>query len=476
MSRQIHWDQKLINRYNVSGPRYTSYPTALEFSPTVNNQSYLKALQDLPKSNHLSLYVHIPFCWHVCYYCACNKVVTRDYDRVSPYLDALLKEIETVSSQLKGQTVTQVHFGGGTPTFLNRDDLNSLMNQLRHAFNFADNQELECSIEIDPRTVTVDDLKHLKTLGFNRLSLGVQDFDSSVQKAVNRVQSEHEIEQLMTAARELKFDSISFDLIYGLPKQTVTSFNATLDKVIQLQPDRLSVFNYAHLPHRFKPQRRIKAEELPGSDDKLNILHNTIDRMQSAGYVYIGMDHFALPTDELAIAQSKGELHRNFQGYTTQKHCDLIGLGVSAISSLQANEQSAGIYSQNARELTDYMQQVKHSGLAVWRGAHLSRDDQIRKSIIFELICNFSLDITASQEHWGINFRDYFVSSIEALNRLEDDGMIVMSESNISITDRGRLFVRNVCMAFDSYFFGGRFGENLLHSSSGVTNAYSKAI
>ncbi len=454
----IEWDEKLINRYNVSGPRYTSYPTALEFNHSMDEQSYIHTLNNLEQSVPLSLYIHIPFCWHVCYYCACNKVITRDYGRVEPYLSALEKEMSLVSQQLSNQRVTQIHMGGGTPTFLSVDDRRRLIDLLRHYFLF-DEEELELSIEVDPRTVTPDEIVALRQLGFNRLSLGIQDFDPKVQKAVHREQSYTEVKLLLDTARQQPFESISFDLIYGLPFQSVESFKRTLEKVIELKPDRLSVFNYAHLPHRFKPQRRINESDLPTSKEKLSIFQLTIEVMQQAGYVYIGMDHFALPDDELAVAQQKGELHRNFQGYTTRQECELIGLGVSAISSLSNK------YVQNHRTLKEYQDCLSENRLPVWRGLQLERDDLIRKALIFEIICNFDLDILRFSKHFNIEFWDYFSCSIPQIKSMADDGLIELTEDWLRVTGKGRLLVRNVCMAFDRY----------LSQKSGKI-IYSKAI
>ncbi|WMS88634.1 oxygen-independent coproporphyrinogen III oxidase [Pleionea litopenaei] len=463
----VQWNDQLIERYSVSGPRYTSYPTALEFNESVGTHEYRLALAAIPASRNLSLYLHIPFCWHVCYYCACNKVVTRDYTRVAAYLDALEREIIAISKQLNGQTVTQLHWGGGTPTYLTADDRARLMNTLKKHFTFADDSEIESSIEVDPRTLKVDELYELREIGFNRLSLGVQDFNPGVQAAVNREQSFEQVSELMNKAREIGFSSISFDLIYGLPLQTVATFEKTLQQVIQLRPDRLSVFNYAHLPHRFAPQRRIDHQQIPSAKEKLNILHLTIDRMQQAGYQYIGMDHFALPSDELAKAQQQGVLHRNFQGYTTQENCDLIGLGVSSISALHSNSGSPGLYAQNHREIASYQAALEHSELATWRGAGLSKDDEVRRSVIFALICNFQLATEEFSQRTGIDFWQYFEDSKLTLQQYAADGLLELSDSHIIVTPVGRLLIRNICMAFDRYFFG----DSVLASASGGTTA-----
>lgn len=463
----VDWDPQLIARYSVNGPRYTSYPTALEFNESIGTQEYRQALQAIPSDRTLSLYIHIPFCWHVCYYCACNKVVTRDYRRVAAYLTALMQEIDQVAAALQGQTVTQIHFGGGTPTYLTAADRQLLMNKLRSAFNFASQDNLEASIEVDPRTVKPEDLAELYALGFNRLSLGVQDFNPEVQRAVNREQSFEQVAALVSTAREVGFGSLSFDLIYGLPRQTQASFTKTLEQVIALRPERVSVFNYAHLPHRFAPQRRINDAELPSGAEKLSILQNTIAMMQQAGYQYIGMDHFALPSDELARAQREGELHRNFQGYTTQGNCDLIGLGVSSISALNAHSHHASLYAQNHREIASYQSATAADGLATWRGAGLNRDDEIAKAAIFSLICNFELAIEPFSKRWGIDFWQYFSGAKATLEQQIKDGLLTCDADHLQVTARGRLFVRNICMAFDRYFFG----DTLLASASGGTTA-----
>ncbi|WP_144393663.1 oxygen-independent coproporphyrinogen III oxidase [Pleionea sediminis] len=453
------WDSQLVQRYNVSGPRYTSYPTALEFNESLSSSHYLQALGELSANAPLSLYIHIPFCWHVCYYCACNKVITRDYSRVEPYLNALEKEMAMVARSLKGQVVQQIHWGGGTPTFLNSNDRARLVTMLRHYFNIAPADQLEFSLEVDPRTVSVDEIAELRTLGFNRLSLGIQDFDHKVQKAVFREQSYSSTKALVDAARKENFQSISFDLIYGLPFQTTNSFERTLQQVIDLKPDRLSVFNYAHLPHRFKPQRKINEQDLPSVEEKLAILELTINRMQQAGYVYIGMDHFALPEDELAVAQRNGKLHRNFQGYTTGKECELIGFGVSAISSFNQ------CYFQNERTVANYYEALEHGHLPVWRGIKMSSDDVIRKAVIFEMICNFELDIKNVESKFNISFWEYFSDSLREIRKMKRDDLIHCESHRIQVTDKGRMFIRNICMAFDAFL--GKQPEVI---------AYSKAV
>ncbi|MEE4245746.1 MAG: oxygen-independent coproporphyrinogen III oxidase [Kangiellaceae bacterium] len=456
---RIQWDDQLIERYNVSGPRYTSYPTALEFTEQVTSTDYIESLQSIERDKPISVYVHIPFCWHVCYYCACNKVVTRDYTKVNPYINALEQEIALVANNLNQQKVTQLHWGGGTPTYLNKQDRKRLVDLLNRYFNLASGNDIEASIEVDPRTVSCDEISELRQLGFNRISLGIQDFNIKVQTAVNRIQSFEDTQALVVKSRQEQFRSISFDLIYGLPHQTVESFSETLDQVIELRPDRLSVFNYAHLPHRFGPQRRINADQLPTSEEKLAILHLTIDKMTQAGYVYVGMDHFALPDDELALAQQRGELHRNFQGYTTQKECDLIGLGVSSIGSIN------GHYFQNQKEINAYYNELADNSLATWRGVKVTDDDIIRKNVIFQIICNFNLEFSEVEQAFKIEFWAYFNDVKPTIEAMASDGLIELTEHGLSVTAKGRLFVRNVCMAFDG---------NLL--AMAAMPGYSKAI
>ncbi|QFH69228.1 oxygen-independent coproporphyrinogen III oxidase [Enterobacter sp. E76] len=438
----IDWDLALIQKYNYSGPRYTSYPTALEFSDQYGESQFHQAVARYP-DRPLSLYVHIPFCHKLCYFCGCNKIVTRQQHKADQYLDALEQEIIHRAPLFAGRTVKQLHWGGGTPTYLNKAQISRLMNLLRGAFNFS--HEMEISIEVDPREIELDVLDHLRAEGFNRLSMGVQDFNKEVQRLVNREQDEAFIFALLNHAREIGFTSTNIDLIYGLPKQTPESFAYTLQRVAELNPDRLSVFNYAHLPTLFAAQRKIKEADLPTAQQKLDILQQTIGSLMQTGYQFIGMDHFARPDDELAIAQREGVLHRNFQGYTTQGDTDLLGLGVSAISMIGDS------YAQNYKELKQYYQYVDERGDALWRGLALTHDDCIRRDVIKALICNFRLDFSAVEQQWQLDFADYFAEDLKLLAPLAKDGLVDIDEKGIQVTPKGRLLIRNICMCFDVY-------------------------
>ncbi|MDO9729782.1 oxygen-independent coproporphyrinogen III oxidase [Glaesserella parasuis] len=438
----IIWDINLIQKYNQSGPRYTSYPTALEFSESYNDDDFKAAAARYP-NKPLSLYVHIPFCHKLCYFCACNKIITRHQHKVDIYLDYLEKEIKYRADLFKDRTVTQIHWGGGTPTYLDEEQSLRLMAMLRKHFNVIDDAEI--SIEMDPREIELEMLDHLREIGFNRISMGIQDFNKEVQKLVNREQDEEFIFSLMKRARELGFTSTNIDLIYGLPKQTVESFMFTLDRVIELNPDRMSVFNYAHLPSRFAAQIKIKDEMLPAPETKLEILQKTIETLGNAGYKFIGMDHFAKPNDELAIAQAKGELHRNFQGYTTQEDADLLGLGVSAISLLGDS------YAQNHKELKQYYIEVEMRGIALHKGLSMTKDDCLRRDVIKALICNFKLEYDRFEQDYQIDFNQYFAEDLLLLAPLEKDGLLDIGAKGIVVSPRGRLLIRNICMCFDIY-------------------------
>lgn len=443
MSEQlIDWDLALIQKYNYSGPRYTSYPTALEFSEGFGEAAFLQAVARYPE-RPLSLYVHIPFCHKLCYFCGCNKIVTRQTHKADRYLDALEQEVAHRAPLFKGRHVSQMHWGGGTPTYLSKAQISRLMGLLRTHFDFNDDAEL--SIEVDPREIELDVLDHLRNEGLTRLSMGVQDFNKEVQRLVNREQDEEFIFALIKRARELGFTSTNIDLIYGLPKQTPESFAFTLKRVAELSPDRLSVFNYAHLPTLFAAQRKIKDADLPDAQQKLDILQETIGSLTAAGYQFIGMDHFARPDDELAIAQREGKLHRNFQGYTTQGDTDLLGMGVSAISML------GDCYAQNQKELKAYYQQVDDRGDALWRGLALTRDDCIRRDVIKWLICNFQLKFADVERLWDLNFAEYFAEDLKLLAPLAKDGLVDVDEHRIQVTPKGRLLIRNICMCFDIY-------------------------
>ncbi len=444
---EICFDRQLLERYGGRGPRYTSYPTALQFSEDVSAGDYRRnALASNVPAAPLSLYVHIPFCRSLCYYCACNKVVTHNQTRVARYLDCLEREIHMQGELFsRDRKVEQVHFGGGTPTYLDASQLDKLMTDLRNAFSFDDSDEREFSIEIDPRTVDSTRIGELSDLGFNRLSLGIQDFDPIVQNAVNRIQPTADVLQLLIDARRSGFESISFDLIYGLPHQTVESFDRTLDLVIGMQPDRLAVYNYAHLPQRFKGQRMIDETALPEAASKLEILHRTIDRLGDAGYVYIGMDHFALPDDALVRARRDGGLQRNFQGYSTHGECDLIGLGASAISSI------GDVYAQNAVTTIFYEALIEDGQLPIHKGIVVDSDDRLRAAVIQTLMCHDRLSFDTYEAQHGVQFRRYFKKELEQLQPLALDGLTVVDRDGISITPKGRLLLRSIAMIFDRY-------------------------
>ncbi|MFA5626763.1 MAG: oxygen-independent coproporphyrinogen III oxidase [Thiohalomonadaceae bacterium] len=444
---QIVFDPELIKRYDKSGPRYTSYPTAVQFHTEFSAIDYRRQVEaSNQRANPLSLYFHIPFCDTVCFYCGCNKVVTKDRTRSAPYLDRLHHELELQGALYdQNRRVDQLHWGGGTPTFISHAEMTALMDKTRACFNLRDDDSGEYSIEIDPREVKADTIALLRKLGFNRMSLGVQDFDPRVQKAVNRIQAEDVTLSAVAAARHEGFKSVSIDLIYGLPLQSVASFTATLDKVLEISPDRLSVFNYAHLPELFKPQRRINADELPTAQEKLNILQLSIEKLTAAGYVYIGMDHFAKPDDELAVAQRSGTLYRNFQGYSTHAQCDVIGLGATSIG------QVARCYAQNLKELEDYYASIDAGQLPIFRGVELTDDDLLRRKVITELICHFYLDKTKLAEQFGIDFDSYFAAELQALSTMQEDGLLWLYDDAIKVKPAGKLLIRNICMTFDRY-------------------------
>ena len=442
VQKKIQWDQALIEKYNYSGPRYTSYPTALEFDDSFSMDNLVTAI-DGSTSDRLSLYIHIPFCHMLCYYCGCNKIITRHSHKADQYLVYLAREIKQRAKLFKHQVVTQMHWGGGTPTFLNKQQISELVTLLKSEFNFTD--EGEFSIEIDPREIELDTLDHLRAVGFNRISLGVQDFNKKVQKAVNREQSEEFIFAMIERARDLGFVSTSIDLIYGLPHQTAASFTKTIERVIELSPDRLSVFNYAHIPSVFAAQRKLKDEDMPSPRQKLQILENTINQLVAAGYQYIGMDHFAKPDDELAILQNNGKLHRNFQGYTTQEECDLLGLGVSAIS------QIGNCYAQNQKDIHKYYAGVDNDSHALWKGVSLNEDDFIRRKVIKQLICHFELEFSTIEEMWELSFEEYFAEDLKLLQTFIDDELVTYGDRKLTVTPKGELLIRNICMCFDVY-------------------------
>lgn len=475
MSEHLIWDPLMIQRYNRSGPRYTSYPTAVEFIPTTSDDAELDALSQ-PTNKPLSLYIHIPFCAHACYYCGCNKIVTKDKDRSITYLDYLLREIDMKATALESsatpsrRVIEQLHLGGGTPTFLSDEQLVKLVNHLTSRFKFSDSDSADYSIEIDPRELGKNTLNTLRSLGFNRVSFGVQDLNLAVQKAVNRVQSEEMIIEVMNTAQALGFRSINIDLIYGLPFQTITTFSQTLDRIITMRPDRLSIFNYAHLPQRFMPQRRINEHDLPAPGEKLSIFGMTIQRLSAAGYHYIGMDHFALPGDELSIAQNAGKLHRNFQGYTTHGNCDLIGLGVSSISQL------GDMLAQNHTDLIQWQSAIDDDRLPIFKHRQASHDDNIRKSVIMGLLCHLHVSFVELDTTFAIDSRSYFEDELKNLADMEADGLINISDSAIHITEAGRLMVRQVCMVFDIYRHTALHKDRDINHHITDASKFSKAI
>lgn len=443
---------EILRRFDVPGPRYTSYPTADRFVEAFGEDDFMLALEQRKVGGlalPLSIYVHIPFCDSLCFYCACNKIVTKHHERAAEYLRYLNRELDLYMAKLgEGQTISQLHLGGGTPTFFSDDELAELMAMLRRNFILEPNGEY--SIEIDPRTVTEARLARLAEIGFNRLSFGVQDFDLEVQKAVHRVQPAEQVFDLVAAARRLGFESINIDLIYGLPKQTAESFLRTLEQVASLRPDRIALYAYAHLPERFKPQRRIHEADLPAAADKLGMLSNAIASFLSNGYVYVGMDHFALPDDALAIAKRQGRLHRNFQGYSTQPDCDQISLGVSAIGRVGAS------YSQNAKTLEEYYDFLDHGRLPIVRGLPLTRDDLVRRAVIMALMCQGQVLYESINLAYLIDFKHYFSDGLVKLEQLKNDGLVEIDDTGIQVTGTGWFFVRAVAMVFDRYLQADR--------------------
>jgi oxygen-independent coproporphyrinogen III oxidase len=462
--QQLEIDADLIQRLSQSGPRYTSYPTADRFTEQFSCRDYLHAVNHLHARGTrqpLSLYVHIPFCDTVCYYCGCNKIVTKNRDKATTYLGYLKRELAMQGKLFAGSNqVEQLHFGGGTPTYLSDEQMSDLMQYLRRWFSFADDAKGEYSIEVDPRSVTIERIHTLRAQGFNRISLGVQDFDEQVQRAVNRIQPEQITLDTIHAARAAGFRSVSIDLIYGLPKQTLASIAETIAKVIAANPDRIAVYHYAHLPHLFKPQRRIAEADLPSSDTKLDMLAFCIRQLNTAGYVHIGMDHFAKPDDELAVAQRQGLLHRNFQGYSTHAESEMIACGVSAISSVGM------CYSQNAKTLEDYYDRLDQGELPIVRGYQLTMDDVLRRFIIQRLMCNFELSIRSLEQAYPIKFDTYFELELEQLGELQKMGLLTIDSEWIEVTLKGRLLIRNICMVFDRHLQQARslYSEPLRYS------------
>ena len=442
----IIFNPDLIRKYDKSGPRYTSYPTAVQFTEEFGIDDYKQQVLESNKSaTPLSLYFHIPFCDTVCFYCGCSKVATKDRSKAQPYLDHVYKEMAMQSDLFdNNRVVEQLHWGGGTPTFINHEQMKELMDRTRQYFTLLDDDSGEYSIEIDPREASAETISVLRSIGFNRMSLGVQDFNPEVQKAVNRIQTEAETQEVIQAARDCGFHSVSLDLIYGLPHQSVKTFDETLDKILVLSPDRLSVFNYAHLPEMFKPQRRINVEDLPSADEKLLILQHCIEKLTSEGYEYIGMDHFAKPDDELALAQKNKTLYRNFQGYSTHADCDLAAFGITSIGKV------ADCYSQNLKTIDEYYQAIDENQLPVFRGVKLDEDDKLRREVINQLICHFELSKADINKQFAINFDDYFATELDELKDMASDGLLELGEK-ITVLPAGKLLIRNICMVFDKY-------------------------
>lgn len=443
----VELSEALIRRFDKAGPRYTSYPTADRFVPGFDEAAYRRHLAERASAvtpSPLSVYLHLPFCESLCYFCACNKVITRDHGRASEYLGYLLREIAMVAPELgSARHASQLHLGGGTPTFFSMGELGTLVDALRNHFDFVPNAEL--GVEIDPRTVTPMTLSELAALGFNRTSFGVQDFDPAVQQAVNRIQPLDMVERALGASRDAGFESINIDLIYGLPRQSVASFDRTLDEVVRLAPDRIALYNYAHLPARFKAQRLIDARELPLAEDRLRIFMRATQRLLDAGYVYIGLDHFAKPDDELSRSLRGGSLHRNFQGYTTQAECDLVGFGVSAIGKI------GRAYCQSTRSVKTYYEHLNEGRLPVERGLTLDADDLLRRDVVMTLMCSTPLVYRSVEARHGIGFARYFEAELAALTPFVQAELIAMDDDSIRILPKGRMFVRAVAMTFDKY-------------------------
>ncbi len=452
----ISFDRSLVQKYDRPGPRYTSYPTAPQFQQAFAEDDYRSAAErsNREAAKPLSAYIHIPFCKSLCYYCACNKIITQKTHRAVEYLDYLKREI-AMQAQLfsASRKLTQLHLGGGTPTYLTSEQLAELMTCMRAHFNFDESDDHEFSIEVDPRTISRERISELRALGFNRLSFGVQDFDEQVQTAVNRLQSEQQIYDLVAAARAAAFKSVSVDLIYGLPLQTVSSFDTTLSKVIALRPDRIAAYSYAHLPDQVRAQRLIRREDMPPPERKLELLELTIARLTAAGYIYIGMDHFALPDDELSLARESGTLQRNFQGYSTHADCDLIGFGVSSIGKV------GDTYSQSVKELSQYYARIDQGHLPVYRGYRLHADDLLRREVINTLMCHGRVDFPSVEARHGIRFLDYFSYALDQLEEHLADGLVEIQSNALVLLPRGQLMLRSVAMAFDAYLGEGQSGR-----------------
>ena len=463
-----HIDPELLRRYDRPGPRYTSYPTAPQFDESFGETALREAAAASngdPIPRRLSLYLHIPYCTSPCFYCGCNRIITRDKARSESYLVRLYREIAMMPALFdRDRDVIQCHFGGGTPNFLSPGQLGEVMDSLRRNFNFSESSERDISIELDPRFVTPNEITELAAIGFNRASLGVQDFDPDVQVAVNRIQDVDETLAIIDACRDSGMRSVNVDLIYGLPKQTRVGFARTLDIVTKARPDRLAVYGYAHMPHLFKAQRQIESADLPSAEEKLGLLQLAIEKLDAAGYVYIGMDHFALPDDDLARAQANGSLHRNFMGYTTHADSDLIGLGVSAISHV------GDTFSQNPRDLLAWQAAIDAGRLPVIRGMRMDEDDCLRADLIQSLMCQGEIPVAALERRYSIDFEEYFADALAQLAPLVSDGLVTLARGRVSATTQGRLLLRNIAMCFDRYLDTSGTGPQP------VTPRYSRAI
>ena len=437
----------LIRKYDVSGPRYTSYPPAPLFSHDFDAADYKEAIltrEANAPSGDFSLYVHLPFCDTLCYFCGCTTFVTKNHEHIDQYVRYLKKEIALLSQQLgDNRKLVQLHWGGGTPTYLKPSQIEEVGSAIRHSFSIDPNAEM--SVEVDPRGLTYTHLKTLRDLGFNRISLGVQDFDAKVQYAINRNQSEFITLQAIDWSRRLKFQSLNIDLIYGLPMQSVKSFANALEKVIDISPDRIAVYNFAYVPWIKKHQKLISPDDLPSAETKLELLMTATETLTAAGYVYIGMDHFAKPTDDLTLAQKSRTLHRNFQGYSTKGGADLYGLGLSSIGHF------GSVYAQNAKTLNEYYEAIDKGNFATCAGYRMTEDDEIRKFVIMRIMCHLVLDKNEVEGLFKINFDEYFSESLSKLVPLIHDGLLVASSNELKVTDAGRMFLRNIAMAFDAY-------------------------
>ena len=458
------FDADLLRRYDRPGPRYTSYPTAPQFKPGFGPAEFAKAARlsnDDPIPRRLSLYAHVPFCFSPCFYCGCNRIITRDLARAETYLSRLVREVAMLGPLFdRDREVLQIHLGGGTPNFFSPTQIGELLESLNTHFRFSQSPARDFSIELDPRFINKGDIEALAFMGFNRASLGVQDFDPAVQAAVNRIQSVEETQAVIDDCRKHGFRSVNVDLIYGLPRQTREGFGKTLDTMIATRPDRLAVYSYAHMPQLFRPQQRINEADLPRAEDKLGLLQLAIEKLSAAGYRYIGMDHFALPGDDLSVAQEKGGLHRNFMGYTTHADCDLVGMGVSAISHI------GDTYSQNPRDLPSWEIAIDNGRLPTWRGMQLDADDVLRADLIQQLMCQGEVDIPELEERHAIDFGLYFQDDLARLLPLQADGLVEVSATRITATSRGRLLLRIIAACFDRY----------LHQAQAEPARFSKAI